>query len=110
MNNARSQEEVAKEDTEPRQGYFLGIQWDVEVDKLQLCRSIVVQKRKDLWTQRAILSVVLSVYDRLGCFAPFTVVARIILKEMWTSHGQRWEDPVYEDVSERFSNWIFTVG
>ena len=79
VNNVRPQEEVAKEDTEPRQVIVLGIQWNVEVDKLQLCRGLV-QKRKDIWTQGAILSVVSSVYDPLICFAPFTVVTRIILK------------------------------
>ena len=105
VNNARPQEEVAKEDTELRQVTILRIQWNVEVDNLQLCRGLV-QKRKDIWTQRAILSVVLSVYDPLGCFAPFTVVARLILKEIWTSHDQRWDDPVCEDFSERFNNWI----
>ena len=105
VNNARPQEEVAKEDTELRQVIILGIQWNVGVDKLQLCRGLV-QKRKDLWTQIAILSVVSSVYDPLGCFAPFTVVARLILKEIWTSHFQRGDDPVCEDVSERFNNWI----
>ena len=105
VNKARPQEEVAKEDTEPRQVIILGIQWNVEVDKLQLCRGLV-QKRKGIWTQRAVLSVVSSVYDPLGCFAPFTVVARITLKEIWTSHGQRWDDPVCEDVSELFNNWI----
>ena len=105
VNNARPQEEVAKEDTELRQVIIFGIQWNVGVDKLQLCRGLV-QKRKDIWTQIAILSVVLSFYDPLGCFAPFTVVARLILKEIWTSHGQRWDDPVCEDVSERFNIWI----
>ena len=103
--NARTQEEVAKEDTEPRQVIILRIQWNVEVNKLQLCRNLV-QKRKDIWTHRAILSVESSLYDPLGCFAPFIVVARLILKDIWTSHGQRWDDPVCEDVSERFNNWI----
>ena len=103
MNNARTQEEVAKEDTEPRQVIILGIQWNVEVDKLQLCRGLV-QTRKDIGTQRAILSVVSSVSDPLGCFAPFNVVARIILKKIWASQGQRWDDPFCEDVSERFTN------
>ena len=56
-------------------------------------------------TQRTVLSTVSAVFDPLGIVAPFTVVARVLLKDIWKLKGQQWDDPLPEDLSRRFDDW-----
>ena len=51
------------------------------------------------------LSTVSAVFDPLGLVAPFTVVARVLLKDIWKIKGQQWDDPLPEDLSQRFNDW-----
>ena len=49
-----------------------GLQWTVIYDSLQVCRSTSKQVEAHI-TQRKILSLVSSVFDPIGFFAPFSV-------------------------------------
>ena len=60
---------------------MLGLQWDITEDKLRICRGLKV-KSSDKWTHRKILSTVSGVFDPIGLAAPYTIRARILLKEM----------------------------
>ena len=51
------------------------------------------------------LSTVSAVFDQLGIVAPFTVVARVLLKDIWKLEGQQWDDPLPEDLPRRFDVW-----
>ena len=51
---------------------ILGLQWCVSDDSLQVCRGTNKVIEGQI-TQRKILSLVSSVFDPLGLFAPFTV-------------------------------------
>ena len=55
--------------------------------------------------QRTVLSTVSAVFDALRSVAPFTVVARVLLKDIWKLKGQQWDDPLPEDRSRRFDDW-----
>ena len=46
-----------------------------------------------------------AVFDPLGLVAPFTVQARVLLKEIWRLHGQQWDDPLPESISKMFLDW-----
>ncbi len=56
-------------------------------------------------TQRLILSLASSVFDPIGLVAPFTVRARLILKEIWRLHGQSWDDELPESINNKFHEW-----
>ena len=53
-------------------------------------------------TQRLVLSLVSKVYNPIGLVAPFTVGARLILKDIWRVNGQSWDDELPKDTVERF--------
>ena len=56
-------------------------------------------------TRRTVLSTVSAVFDPLGIVAPFTVSARVLLKDIWKIKGQQWDDPLPDDLSRRFDEW-----
>ena len=43
--------------------------------------------------QRLVLSLVSKVFDPIGLVAPFTVGARLLLKDIWRVTGQQWDAP-----------------
>ena len=65
----------------------LGLQWTVPDDSVQVGRG-TNKEVEALITQRKILSLVSSVFDPIGLFAPFSVHMRRLLKSMWTKNGQ----------------------
>ena len=43
-----------------------------------------------------------KVYDPIGLVAPFTVGARLILKDIWSVNGQSWDEVLPKDTVDRF--------
>ena len=84
---------------------LLGLQWDITEDKLRICRGLKV-KSSDKWTHRKILSTVSGVFDPIGLAAPYTIRARILLKEIWTDQGQQWDKLVNDSFNKRFQEWV----
>ena len=66
--------------------HVLGLKWDHIHDTLVVSRS-VNRELKNSITQRTVLSFVSSVFDPIGLVAPYTVRARLLLKEIWRIHG-----------------------
>ena len=56
-------------------------------------------------TQRTVLSFVSSVFDPVGLVAPYTVRARLLLKDIWKISGQSWDDKLPEDLRDKFLEW-----
>ena len=71
----------------------LGLKWTVIDDSLQVCRGTNKEVEAPI-TQRKILSLVFSVFDPIGLFAPFNVHMRRLLKGIWTKNGQHWDNEV----------------
>ena len=69
----------------------LWLTWTIIDDSLQVCRGTCKEVETPI-TQRKILSLVSSVFDPLGLFAPFSVHMRRILKSIWTKNGQHWDN------------------
>ena len=59
--------------------------WTITDDSLQVCRGTSKEVETPI-TQRKILSLVFSVFDPLGLFAPFSVHMRRLLKSIWTKN------------------------
>ena len=82
----------------------LGLQWTVTDDSLQVCRGTNKEVETPI-TQRKILSLVSSVFDPIGLFAPFSVHMRRPLKGMWTKNGQHWDKEVEPGEEAQFLRW-----
>ena len=84
--------------------HVLGLRWDHKADTLNVSRGVELKANRPN-TQRTVLSTVSAIFDPLGIVAPFTVVARVLLKYIWKVEGQQWDDPLPEDLSRRFDDW-----
>ena len=84
--------------------HVLGLKWDHVADTLNVSRGTQLKENRTI-TQRTVLSVVSAVFDPLGLVAPFTVQARVLLKEIWRLHGQQWDDPLPESIRKMFLDW-----
>ena len=82
----------------------LGLQWTVIDDSLQVRRGTNKEVEAPI-TQRTILSLVSSVFDPIGLFAPFSVHLRRLLKGIWSKNGQHWDDEVEPSGEEEFLRW-----
>ena len=79
----------------------LGLQWTVTVNSLQVCRNTNKEVETPI-TQRKILSLVSSVFDPIGLFAPFSVHMRRLVKVIWTKNGQHWDNEMEPSEEEEF--------
>ena len=62
--------------------HVLSLKWDHITDTLVVSRG-VNRELKDSVTQRSVLSFVSSVFDPIVLVAPYTVRARLLLKDIW---------------------------
>ena len=72
---------------------MLGLQWTVTDDNFQLCRGTNKEVEAPI-TQRKVWSLVSSVLEPIGLFAPFSVHMRRLLKGIRTKNGQHWDKEV----------------
>ena len=102
----RSISKTKQVEVEPSQegSSVLGLQWAIIDDSLQVCRG-TSKKVETPIPQRKILSLVSSVFDPLGLFAPFSVHMRRLLKSIWTKNGQHWDNSVEPNEEEEFLKW-----
>ena len=84
--------------------HVLGLKWDHTNDTLVVSRGTSCAITKSL-TQRLVLSLVSKVFDPIGLVAPFTVGARLLLKDIWRVTGQQWDDELPQDIVQRFLVW-----
>ena len=82
----------------------MGFSGPITDDSLQVCRGTSKEVETPI-TQRKILSLVSSVFDPLGLFAPFSVQMKRLLKSIWTKNGQHWDNSVDPNEEEEFLKW-----
>ena len=84
--------------------HVLGLKWNHVCDTLVVSRGTSPAANKKL-TQRVVLSVVSAVYDPIGLVAPFTVQARLLLKDIWRLGGQQWDADLPNEIVTKFNEW-----
>ena len=84
--------------------HVLELKWYHNNDTLVVSRGTNSTITKSL-TQSLVLSLVSKVYDPIGLVAPFTVGARLILKDIWRVSGQSWNDELPKDTVDKFLAW-----
>ena len=87
-----------------KSSHVLDLKWDYVKDTLIFSRGVDRPLDKAL-SQRTVLSFVSSVFDPVRLVAPYTVRARLLLKDIWKISGQRWDDELPEDIRDKFLEW-----
>ncbi len=87
--------------------HVLGLKWDHLKDTLVVSRGLSPKSRSEhsKVTQRLVLSSVSSVFHPIGLVAPFTIRARLLLKEVWRAKGQIWDGELSSAVADAFTDW-----
>ncbi len=80
----------------------LGIHWEVSCDCLHVSSPKLPQS--STVTKRIISSIAAQIYDVLGFFAPFVVIAKALLQELWLKK-LGWDDEVPDDILQRWLSW-----
>ena len=80
------------------------MKWDHNNITLVVSRVTSSTVTKSL-TQRLVLSLVSKVFDPIGLVAPFTVGARLLLKDIWRASGKHWDEELPKGTAERFLEW-----
>ena len=111
----------------------LGVVWPPRTDeftfKVQMTRSSPKSKKKRAsrraasngtnqtsqtstgLTKRKILSQVNSIYDPLGLASPYTVRAKILMRQLWTSETKfDWDDPISESYAQEWKMFFDDLG
>ena len=84
--------------------HVIGLKWDHNNDTLAVSRGTSSTVTKSL-TQRLVLSLVCTLFDPIGLVPPFTLGARLLLKDIWRVSGQHWDEELPRDTVERFLEW-----
>ena len=77
--------------------HVLGLKWNHSTDTLIVSRGTKPDVKPNV-TQRAVLSLVSAVYDPIGLVAPYTVKARLLLKDIWRLNIHQWDDELPPDL------------
>ena len=86
--------------------HVLGLKWNHKSDTLVVSRGTTPDTQRSV-TQRVVLSLSTAVYDPIGLVAPYTVKARLLLKDM---SGQKWDDVLPDDIVTKFTDWSSKLG
>ena len=87
----RSTKVVKTFEAEPQPSSILGLNWNVDTDRLIVCRG-TEQELPVKITQKIVLSFVSAVFDPLGICSTFTIRMWFLLKafgQQWDKHGTR---------------------
>ena len=89
---------------EDESSHVLGLKWNYQFDTLVFSNGTSPDRNRTL-TQRVVLSLVSAVSDCIGPVAPYTVKARLLLKDLWRLSGQQWDDNLPNHFAEKFLEW-----
>ena len=89
---------------EDESSHVLGLKWSHRFDTLVVSHGTSPDLNRPV-TQRVVLRLVLAVYDPIGLVAPYTVTARLLLKDIWRLSGQQWDNNLPEDISKKILDW-----
>ena len=89
---------------EESSSHVLGLKWDHNKDTLVVSCGIFCDSSKAV-KQRLVFSLVAKVFAPIGLVAPFTVTTLLLLKDVWHSHGQSWDEKLPNEIIDRFSSW-----
>ena len=90
---------------EDESSHVFGLKWNHRFDTLVVSRGTGPNPSRPV-TQRVVLSLVSALYDPIGLVAPYTMTARLLLKDIWRLNGQQWNNNLPEDICNKVLDWV----
>ena len=90
--------------TQDESSHILGLKWNHKSDTLVVSRGTTPDTQRTV-SQRIVWSLVSAVYDPIGLVAPYTLKARLLLRDIWRLSGQKWDDVLPDDTVTKFTAW-----
>ena len=81
----------------------LGIKWNTDADTLQFMTNATFDSHNI--DRRGVLSAIASLYDPLGCIAPFILIGKLILQQM-CKENVNWDDPLPNHLKPKWEKWL----
>ena len=80
-----------------------GIRTGANLKKVDLPKAL-----PDILTKRTVLEQVMKIYDPLGLVSPFTLLAKMYLREVW-SRNLDWDTPLPADLTTKWVSFFTTL-
>ena len=90
---------------EDENSQVLDLKWNYRFDTLVVSCGTSPDLNRPV-TQRVVLSVVSAVHDLTGLVAPYTVTARLLLKDIWRLSKQQWDNNLPDEICRKFLDWV----
>ena len=88
--------------------HVLGFKWNQRSDTLVVSRGVNTSVTEPV-TQRLVSSRLASIFDPICLAAPYTIKARLMLKEVWRLHARQWDEVLSEELTEEFLHWSIAL-
>ena len=88
---------------EPACMKVLGVCWEPDTDTISIDVKPILDS-VDTGTKRSTVSLVAKFYDPFGLVSPFTLKAKLLLKELWL-HGKCWDDVLDPCCVQKWRDW-----
>ena len=80
----------------------LGVKWDLQEDNFMYTGDSI---SSDTCTKRQILKKTSTVFEPLGYLTPFTLVAKIIIQDLWRKNVG-WDEEVDKSIQNAWKIWM----
>ena len=87
--------------TQPVDGKVLGTTWQSQKDTISF--PVKAESPRN-WTKRTLLKSVATLFDPLGLIAPYVIVGKIMIQELWKK-GLEWDEPIDESLEREVAQW-----
>ena len=81
----------------------LGVLWKAKEDVFTYKSH--PPESNQLLTKRSFLKKIATLFDPLGFLSPFTICAKVLMQELWTT-GLDWDDPLMDDQARKATKWF----
>ena len=110
ISNSNSSSNLVKIDGIDNSGKVLGLRWFNQPDELafnlnnnKITRDLSEGLRKP--TKIEFLGIIMCIFDPLGLLSPFTIQARILMQEIWSSKIN-WDEVLLDLEFSRWKQWL----
>ena len=90
---------------EDESSHVLGLKWNYQFDSIIVNRGTSPSGNRTL-TQRVVLSLASALYDPIGLVVPYTVKARLLLKNVWRLGGRQGDGNLPDHIADKLLQGI----